>query len=537
MSETISLIISVDDQGTAVVQSFQKNVTAAGASAEDTGARTAKAGEAGRLGFFALGNAVEDTARSFGVAGQASRQMGNSIERVAATAFPMWGTALGVGVLAVTAVVSIVQKFNEELQQSREEIKKAGDAALGWIETAYKEEIQTKALTEAIIAQTAAKREQAAFDIDRKRIQDKQLLIEKQQQINDLEREAAELEERMGEEAAPWLAVSVAKKSEQIDQLNRDINQLKADIRVEEERGKQAKTPTTQERVGQGAFTEEDFRNMQEWMQKEREMETLSAEGFAAVREMRDREDAEKRTQQTLEFEADRLGAVDALWSSEDANYQGHLDMQMAAYDAHITAKLTAMSMAGASAEQISEAWTIAELHKNAVILADDQKVAAAKRALQVGTLDNFTNAAQTMASIGGRENRKYFEIAKIGSIAQATINTYEGATKALSQGGIWGYALAAAVIAAGLAQVAKIQSTQYGSSGSGGSIGTYSADSFSGMDLSKQPNASAEKPAQNITIIVNSPMAQENWDRIAEEDIIPALTRAGDRNVTVTVK
>lgn len=51
-------------------------------------------------------------------------------------------------------------------------------------------------------------------------------------------------------------------------------------------------------------------------------------------------------------------------------------------------------------------------------------------------------------------------------SIAQAIISTYEGATKALAQGGIYGAVLAAIVIAAGLAQVAKIESTEPATTG-----------------------------------------------------------------------
>ncbi len=49
----------------------------------------------------------------------------------------------------------------------------------------------------------------------------------------------------------------------------------------------------------------------------------------------------------------------------------------------------------------------------------------------------------------------------KIAAVAQATINTYLGATKALAQGGILGVAQAAIVIASGLAQVAKISATK----------------------------------------------------------------------------
>jgi len=57
-------------------------------------------------------------------------------------------------------------------------------------------------------------------------------------------------------------------------------------------------------------------------------------------------------------------------------------------------------------------------------------------------------------------------------AIAQAIVNTYEGASKALAQGGIYGTILAAVVIAAGLAQVAKISSTNP-RSGSGGGPST----------------------------------------------------------------
>lgn len=45
----------------------------------------------------------------------------------------------------------------------------------------------------------------------------------------------------------------------------------------------------------------------------------------------------------------------------------------------------------------------------------------------------------------------------KAFAVAQATINTYLGASKAIAQGGIWGVAQAAIVIAAGLKQVASI--------------------------------------------------------------------------------
>jgi hypothetical protein len=53
-------------------------------------------------------------------------------------------------------------------------------------------------------------------------------------------------------------------------------------------------------------------------------------------------------------------------------------------------------------------------------------------------------------------------------AIASAVIDTYVGANKAFAQGGVIGYVTAAGVIAAGLANVSKIMSTDVGSGGGG---------------------------------------------------------------------
>ena len=67
-------------------------------------------------------------------------------------------------------------------------------------------------------------------------------------------------------------------------------------------------------------------------------------------------------------------------------------------------------------------------------------------------------------------------------AVAQAVIDTYVGANKALAQGGVLGIVTGASVIAAGLANVRKILQTDVGS-GSGGSV----------------PSASAETPAPQM--------------------------------------
>lgn len=84
--------------------------------------------------------------------------------------------------------------------------------------------------------------------------------------------------------------------------------------------------------------------------------------------------------------------------------------------------------------------------------------------------------------------NRKLFEIGKAASIASAIINTAEGASKALAQGGIIGPILAAAVTAAGLVQVETIRSQTFnaakGYSGSGSPFGESFVSTFTPREI-----------------------------------------------------
>lgn len=78
------------------------------------------------------------------------------------------------------------------------------------------------------------------------------------------------------------------------------------------------------------------------------------------------------------------------------------------------------------------------------------RKNAAARYNAELGMA---ADTAGQMSNLLGQES----EAGKIFAVAQATINTYLGASKAIAQGGIWGVAQAAIVIAAGLKQVASI--------------------------------------------------------------------------------
>jgi hypothetical protein len=76
------------------------------------------------------------------------------------------------------------------------------------------------------------------------------------------------------------------------------------------------------------------------------------------------------------------------------------------------------------------------------------------------------------LSQIQNSNIRALADIGKAAAIAQATINTYEGATKALAEGGIWGAVDMAAVMAIGFAQVAAIASQGFKSGGYTGGAG-----------------------------------------------------------------
>ena len=78
--------------------------------------------------------------------------------------------------------------------------------------------------------------------------------------------------------------------------------------------------------------------------------------------------------------------------------------------------------------------------------------------------LQAYSDLAGALSSLAG-ENKAL-------AVAQATIDTYAGATKAFAQGGVAGFVSGAAIIAAGLSNIRKILSVDVGSEGGGVSGG-----------------------------------------------------------------
>jgi hypothetical protein len=101
--------------------------------------------------------------------------------------------------------------------------------------------------------------------------------------------------------------------------------------------------------------------------------------------------------------------------------------------------------------------------------------------------------ASQSLSIIGGLVDQNS-AAGKAIAVTQAIINTYQGASKALAQGGIFGPVAAAATIAAGLVNVKKIISTKVPSAKGTGNVADMGSPS---MSMSAAP-ISPSAPIQN---------------------------------------
>lgn len=152
---------------------------------------------------------------------------------------------------------------------------------------------------------------------------------------------------------------------------------------------------------------------------------------------------------------------------------------------------------------------------------------------IQAG-VDTF-NAAEDIAgalyTMTGEKSKTLFTIWKATAIASAIMDTYAAATKALASAPPpWNYVAAAAVIAAGLANVARIQSTEFGSTSAGGgssastSSSTGSDTSFGFSDTSSSDEGDELVPL-NVTINIQGNMVGN--EEYVNDYLIPAIEEA----------
>jgi len=126
-------------------------------------------------------------------------------------------------------------------------------------------------------------------------------------------------------------------------------------------------------------------------------------------------------------------------------------------------------------------------------------------------------------------------------ALAQVFISTKVAAARALAElGPIAGPPVAASISAWGHVQMALIAATGIAEAalGGGGSAGIGGGGGVGALPIVPPALSRADaRPTQAISINIYNPLASQNWKEIVEDNIIPALNDAADRNISVTVR
>lgn len=164
-------------------------------------------------------------------------------------------------------------------------------------------------------------------------------------------------------------------------------------------------------------------------------------------------------------------------------------------------------------------------------------------------SLDMTSNFLTALQGIQTRKGKSLFLAMKGVAIAQASVSGYEAAVHAWKWGdAIGGIPLAVTYMAISLAttgmQIAKLRAMNIGGgggSGGGGGMGGGGEPRTFGAGAEPKYTPATEKEAvkatQKIDVNIYNPLSQQNWAEIAENNIIPALQEASDRNIVLDVR
>lgn len=175
-------------------------------------------------------------------------------------------------------------------------------------------------------------------------------------------------------------------------------------------------------RRAQGLIGEQEYIN---------NVRQLELEYAAEVEARKDEEAQKEKDRQAINLENER--------SLADMKMTNDLESQLARLDAQKAAEIANAEAIGAETTAITERFEI---------MKDELK-----RKHYNAQLEMAAGTAGQLSSLLGEESAA----GKAFATAQALINTYLGASKALAQGGIWGIAQAAIVVATGMKNVMSI--------------------------------------------------------------------------------
>lgn len=406
-----------------------------------------------KFAMWGFGEQAQNAAEKLGLPGKMARKVGDTVEAMGAS---LGKAALAFGIIGVaaTAGYTIYRHFAEANKKAHEELQKSTGQMYEHTRALYNNKLET-------LAVKTAKEDLAKAEREIYLSKSVQLIKDERLELEKLKRQQ---EEGLGFWKKMWQTMSnptldAAKEQKGLadaqkkyrDELQLTINAKEKEIRVAEQERKAAMGDMSNSAYLQEVIKYKDIENQREIKASQAKIAQQQATDQAILASARAR--------------ATDLETVNLIEQEQ--------------FDRATQSKLETMK----DYEQREDYRVQRSIERETLLYNQQMQLEEKKRQMAAQTAGNFAQVGQLMASQGGQNARKWFTLQKTAATAEALINTYQAATKAYAQGGVYGAVLAASVVALGLAQVAKIRSMQFDGGGSGGgSVGTYSANPATGL-------------------------------------------------------
>jgi hypothetical protein len=362
-----------------------------------------------------------------------------------------------------------------------------------------------KAISDAVVGVANAETELAA----------KRRLFNREQKKLDAEEEQA-----AKEKAARAKEYTDQRKSAQKDIRSAEQQNIIDGIKDETERAKKQadiNLENAKREIKAGEYTAKEKARLLKAAQ------TKFNNDIAKIDDDAEKKKADKTKEDTQKANDDKLKAVDDAIAIKQLEATKTIENEKALQDALANLELDRLRNMIQAKKELGQSTTDLELQlankeldikrnatKQSVELSKSEKDA------KLAIFDATSNALGSVMQLVGEQTA----LGKSLAVAQAIIDTYTGATKAFAQGGILGYIGAAGVVAAGMANVRKIVSTEIpGQSDSGGmpsmgpSVSIIGGTADPSAQMSASLNRSLNKPAKAY-VVGNDMSSQQALDR-----------------------
>ena len=167
-----------------------------------------------------------------------------------------------------------------------------------------------------------------------------------------------------------------------------------------------------------------------------------------------------------LRAESEKGGLLQAGFDKELAEMDARHTEEIQSFKDLLNDKLAAELGYLDEAAALRDIYRMQQLEKEKLLADQERRIRESQlenaRTIAGGMADIFDN----LYELTGKKHKEFFYLAKAAALAEAIVNTAQGITKALAQGGIWGPVMAGVVAAAGAVQIATITAQRLASGG-----------------------------------------------------------------------